>query len=258
MMIIDTHTHLYAKEFDEDRAEMVQRAKDAGVVLMLLPAIDSSSFDAMWQTVHAHAAVMKPMIGLHPCSVKPETVEAELELVKTELDTNRGKYVAVGEIGIDLYWDKTTLDYQTEAFRTQLQWAKQFRLPVAIHIRNSFNEVFEVLQQEQDGTLTGVLHCFTGGKRHVRLARELGFYFGIGGVVTYPGSGIDHVLKRIEMSEIVLETDAPYFAPVPHKGQRNEPAFLTHIASRVAEIKELPVDEVIAITSANAKKLFNL
>jgi TatD DNase family protein len=257
-MIVDTHTHLYAAEFDSDRTEMVKRAVDAGVGVMLLPAIDRSSFNAMWDTVNQFADVMKPMIGLHPCSVNPNSLEAELELVKTELDNNRDKYVAVGEIGIDLYWDKTKLQHQMEAFRTQLKWAKQFQLPVAIHIRNSFNEVFEVLQQEQDGTLIGVLHCFTGGKRHVRLARELGFYMGIGGVVTYPGSGIDHVLKRIEMSEIVLETDAPYLAPVPNKGSRNEPAFLPHIASRVAEIKELPVDEVIAITSANAKKLFKL
>ncbi len=174
------------------------------------------------------------------------------------MKTNRDQYVAVGEIGIDLYWDKTTIDLQIEAFRTQLQWAKHFQLPVAIHIRNSFDEVFEALTAEQDGSLSGVLHCFTGGKRHVLQARELGFYMGIGGVVTYPGSGIDHVLKRIDINEIVLETDAPYLAPVPHKGERNEPAFLTHIAQRVAEIKEMSVDEVIAITSANAKKLFKL
>jgi TatD DNase family protein len=257
-MIIDTHTHLYASEFDEDRTAMVDRAKAAGVGLMLLPAIDRSSFKSMWDTVNGFPELMKPMIGLHPCSVKAESLQDELQLVETELKTNLDNYVAVGEIGIDLYWDKTTIDLQIEAFHIQLQWAKKYQLPVAIHIRNSFDEVFEVLQQEQDGTLTGVLHCFTGGKRHVLLARELGFYMGIGGVVTYPGSGIDHVLKRIEIGEIVLETDAPYLAPVPHKGERNEPALLTHIAQRVAAIKELPVDEVIAITSANAKKLFKL
>jgi TatD DNase family protein len=257
-MIIDTHTHLYDAAFDADRADMVKRAKESGVGLMLLPAIDRSSFRAMWQTVNAFPEVMKPMIGLHPCSVKGQSMVAELELVESELKTRRDNYVAIGEIGIDLYWDKSTIDRQREAFRVQLQWARQFQLPVAIHIRNSFNEVFEVLQEEQDGTLTGVLHCFTGGKRHVRLARELGFYMGIGGVVTYPGSGLDHVLKRIEMHEIVLETDAPYLAPVPRKSERNEPAFLMHIASRVAEIKQVPLDEVIAITSANAQKLFML
>ncbi len=257
-MIIDTHTHLYAAEFDEDRTSMVKRAQESGVGLMLLPAIDRSSFNAMWDVVNTFPELMKPMIGLHPCSVKPDSLKDELQLVEEELKTNREKYVAVGEIGIDLYWDKTTIDLQIEAFRTQLQWAKHFQLPVAIHIRNSFDEVFEALTAEQDGSLSGVLHCFTGGKRHVRLARELGFYMGIGGVVTYPGSGIDHVLKRIDINEIVLETDAPYLAPVPHKGERNEPAFLTHIAQRVAEIKEMSVDEVIAITSANAKKLFKL
>jgi TatD DNase family protein len=257
-MIIDTHTHLYDAAFDADRADMVKRAKESGVGLMLLPAIDRSSFRAMWQTVNAFPEVIKPMIGLHPCSVKAQSMVAELELVESELKTRRDNYVAIGEIGIDLYWDKSTIDRQREAFRVQLQWARQFELPVAIHIRNSFNEVFDVLQEEQDGTLTGVLHCFTGGKRHVRLARELGFYMGIGGVVTYPGSGLDHVLKRIEMHEIVLETDAPYLAPVPRKSERNEPAFLMHIASRVAEIKQVPLDEVIAITSANAQKLFML
>ena len=257
-MIIDTHTHLYAQEFDLDRVAMVERARQAGVGLMLLPAIDASSFSAMWQVVNQFSAEMKPMIGLHPCSVKGETLKEELELVERELVENREKYIAIGEIGIDLYWDKTTLDLQIEAFRTQLQWAKKYALPVAIHIRNSFNEVFDALKAEQDGSLTGVLHCFTGGKRHVNLARDLGFYMGIGGVVTYAGSGLDHVLKRIHIEEMVLETDAPYLAPVPVRDQRNEPAFLPYIARQVAAIKQLEVEEVAAITTQNARKLFKL
>ena len=257
-MIIDTHTHLYAADFDKDRPEMVQRARNAGVELMLLPAIDKASFNAMWQSVNAFPQVMKPMIGLHPCSVQANSVNEELKLVEDELQQNRQKYVAIGEIGIDLYWDKSTLAIQQQAFRQQLKWAKLYNLPVAIHIRNSFNEVFEILEEEQDGTLTGVLHCFTGGKRHVAKARELGFYMGIGGVVTYQGSGIDHVLKRIKLDEIVLETDAPYLSPVPVKDQRNEPAFLMHILKRVAEIKEVSEEEVIAVTNKNARKLFKL
>jgi TatD DNase family protein len=257
-MIIDTHTHLYAPEFDADRSDMVARARHAGVGLMLLPAIDSGSFKAMWDTVNQFSEVMKPMIGLHPCSVKAETLSSELLLVEDELQNNREQYVAIGEIGIDLYWDKTTLPLQTEAFRQQLQWAKAHHLPVAIHSRNSFDEVLNVLQEEQDGNLTGVLHCFTGGKRHVNRARDLGFYFGIGGVVTYQGSGLDHVLKRIGLNEIVLETDAPYLSPIPVKDQRNEPAFLPYIAQEIALIKDVSVEEVVSQTTQNAHKLFKL
>jgi TatD DNase family protein len=256
-MIIDSHTHLYAKEFDADRGEMMARAQHAGVGMMLLPAIDSGHFEAMWQTVHAFPEQTKPMIGLHPCSVH-RGFEKELDLVASELAANNNRYVAVGEIGIDLFWDKTTLPQQIEAFTKQLQLAKQYKLPVAIHIRNSFNEVFEVLKAEQDGNLTGVLHCFTGGKRHVGLARDLGFYMGIGGVVTYPGSGLDHVLKRIALNEMLLETDAPYLAPVPHKSERNEPSFLPFIVKQIAEIKSVSPEEVIEVTTENAKKLFML
>lgn len=256
-MFIDTHTHIYVNDFDEDRDDMVKRAVQNGVGLMLLPAIDAQHFKALQKTTKSYPDHVKPMIGLHPCSVNSK-LEHELALVQHELENNIGQYVAIGEIGIDLYWDKTTLAIQQEAFRTQLQWAKQYSLPVAIHIRNSFDEVFAILEQEQDGTLQGVLHCFTGGKRHVRQARELGFYMGIGGVLTYKGSGLDHVLKRIELDEIILETDAPYLAPEPHKGTRNEPAYLPIIAQEVAQIKGMDVDAVAEATSANAKKLFKL
>lgn len=256
-MFIDTHTHIYTSDFDDDRQEMIARAVNQGVDLMLLPAIDSKSFGALEQTVSTFSDHVRPMIGLHPCSVG-DNMEAELQLVHRELENNRDKYVAIGEIGIDLYWDKSTLDRQQEAFLIQLRWAKSFQLPVAIHIRNSFNEVFQLLEEEQDGNLTGVLHCFTGGKRHVLKARELGFYMGIGGVITYPGSGIDHVLKRINMDEIILETDAPYLTPNPHKGARNEPSYIPLIAEKVAQIKGLKLQEVAEITSANAKKLFKL
>jgi TatD DNase family protein len=257
LVLIDTHTHIYSSDFAADQAEMMQRAIDAGVKTMLLPAIDTRSFDAMWQTVANFPKRVKPMIGLHPCSVK-EDFETELALVQRELENNLVKYVAVGEIGIDLFWDKSTFEMQEEAFRCQLHWAKQYKLPVAIHARNSFDEIFTVLEQEKTDDLRGVLHCFTGGKRHVIKARELGFYMGIGGVVTYAGSGVDHVLKRIELSEMLLETDAPYLAPNPHKSERNEPAFLPYIAKAIAEIKGVSVEEVVEITSANAKKLFKL
>jgi TatD DNase family protein len=256
-MIIDTHTHLYAAEFDADRAEMMARAAASGVGLMLLPAIDRAHFSALWETTRAYPDQTKPMIGLHPCSVKSD-FETELDLVTSELATNHESYIAVGEIGIDLFWDKTTLPLQIEALRQQLKLAKTYSKPVAIHIRNSFDEVFEALKLEQDGRLKGVLHCFTGGKRHVGLARDLGFYMGIGGVVTYPGSGLDHVLKRIELSEILLETDAPYLTPVPFKGERNEPSFLPHIVKTIAEIKSVSPEEVVEVTTQNAKKLFSL
>jgi len=255
--MIDTHTHIYANDFASDQAEMVQRAVHAGVKLMLLPAIDAASFEAMWQTAANFPERVKPMIGLHPCSVK-EDFETELALVQRELENNLEKYVAVGEIGIDLFWDKSTFEIQEESFRRQLRWAKQYKLPVAIHARNSFDEIFTVLEDEKTADLRGVLHCFTGGKRHVVKARELGFYMGIGGVVTFEGSGVDHVLKRIELSEMLLETDAPYLAPNPHKSERNEPAFLPYIAAKIAEIKGVSVEEVVEITSANAKKLFAL
>jgi TatD DNase family protein len=257
MVMIDTHTHLYSSDFDQDRAAVFSRAQAAGVGLMLLPAIDKSHFKAMWHTAEHFPVQTKVMIGLHPCSVQQD-FEEELELVCGELQNNREKYVAVGEIGIDLYWDKTTLGIQTEAFRTQLRLAKEFELPVAIHIRNSFDEVFSVLKEEASPLLRGVLHCFTGGKRHVAMAREIGFYMGIGGVVTYPNSGIDHVLKRILPEEILLETDAPYLTPVPHRHERNEPSFLPLIVSKIAEIKGMTTEEVIEITTTNARKLFKL
>lgn len=257
-MIVDTHCHLYDSAFDADRDAALLRATKAGVSQILLPAIDKSTYKAMWQTVENNPELMRPMIGLHPCSVKAETLEDELVWVEKELQTNRDKYYAVGEIGIDLYWETSTKNLQIEAFRTQLQWAKQFKLPVAIHVRNSFDEVFEALQAEQDGNLRGVLHCFTGGKRHVRLARDLGFYFGIGGVLTYAGAGLDHVLKRIELSEMLLETDAPYLAPLPHKGNRNEPAYLIYIVEKMAEILKIPPEEIMENTTKNAQKLFAL
>jgi TatD DNase family protein len=200
---------------------------------------------------------MHVMMGLHPCSVQ-QNFEDELTIVKKYLDENPEKFVAIGEIGIDLFWDKSTLPLQQEAFKTQLKWAKEKNLPVAIHIRNSFDEVFQILEEEKTDRLTGVLHCFTGGKRHVSKARELGFYMGIGGVVTYPNSGIDHVLKKIELEEMLLETDAPYLSPIPHKGQRNEPAFLPFVVSKIAEIKQVSAQEVIDITTQNTKKLFKI
>lgn len=255
--MIDTHTHIYSADFDADRAAIMQRAEDAGVAQMLLPAIDASTFDAMWRVVDAYPKLAKPMIGLHPCSVKLD-FDAEMQLVETQLQTAKEKYIAIGEIGIDLFWDQSTINQQKEVFTQQLRWAKQYNLPVAIHIRNSFTEVFNILHAEKTEALQGVLHCFTGGKKHVLQARELGFYMGIGGVVTYPNSGLDHVLKRIELSEMLLETDAPYLAPVPHKGERNEPAFLAAIATKIAEIKNVTVAEVVATTTQNAQTLFKI
>tara|TARA_Y100000991_G_scaffold206064_1_gene182872 strand:- start:1468 stop:2055 length:588 start_codon:yes stop_codon:yes gene_type:complete len=195
------------------------------------------------------------MMGLHPCDVKDD-YEEELKIIKSHLD--KGKYVAVGEIGIDLYWDKGTLDIQKKAFRQQLKWAKEYDLPVAIHIRNSFDTIFEVLEEVNDQNLRGVFHCFTGSKEQGQKAIEMGFMLGIGGVVTFKNSGLDKVLKELPLDKLLLETDSPYLAPTPYRGQRNESSFITIVAQKLAEIYEVNLEEVAIKTTQNAKTLFNL
>ena len=202
-------------------------------------------------------------MGLHPCSVKPETYQAELEHVISELEsgylsTHGQPYIAVGEIGIDLYWDKSTLDIQVEAFEQQMEWAKELNLPVAIHCRDSFDEIFTSVEKAQDGNLRGVLHCFTGNTAQAEKCIELNLHIGLGGVLTFKNSGVDKAIKDIPMEWLVLETDAPYLAPTPHRGKRNESAYTKLVADKLAEVKGLSLEEVANITTENAKQLFNL
>ncbi len=255
MNLIDTHTHLFSSQFDDDRHLIVQNAIDKGVSKMLLPNINSQTIDAMHKLCADFPTHCFPMMGLHPCDVKENYLE-ELQIVKSYLD--KGRYVAVGEIGIDLYWDKDTLDIQKEAFRQQLIWAKEYDLPVAIHIRESFDEVFEIIDELNDAPLRGVIHCFTGNEAQAKKASELGFMLGVGGVVTFKNSGLDKTLKNLDLNHLILETDSPYLAPTPHRGQRNESSFLPLIAQKLAEIYEINVEEVAKVTSHNANTLFKL
>lgn len=253
--LIDTHAHLYSKQFDGDREAMVLRAKEVGVGRILLPNIDRHSTSAMWSTVQLDPNLFRPMMGVHPCHVKEDYLE-ELAHVEAELAT--GRYIAIGEIGIDLYWEKTFLSQQIEAFELQMRWAKQLKLPVAIHCRSAFEEIFTSLEREQDGTLQGVLHCFTGNENQAKRCIALGMHLGIGGVLTFKNSGVAEAIANIPMQHLLLETDAPYLAPNPHRGKRNESAYVRLVAEKLAEVKQLPLQEVMRITSTNAIQLFNL
>ena len=255
MIYIDSHTHLFSSQFDNDRHQVVQKAIEQGVEKMLLPNINSKTIEAVHQLCQDFPQHCFPMIGLHPCDIKND-YEEELKIIKSHLD--KGKYVAIGEIGIDLYWDKGTLEIQKKAFRQQLKWAKEYDLPVAIHIRKSFDTIFEVLEEVNDQNLRGVFHCFTGSKEQGQKAIEMGFMLGIGGVVTFKNSGLDKVLKELPLEKLLLETDSPYLAPTPYRGQRNESSFITIVAQKLAEIYEVNLEEVAIKTTHNAKTLFNL
>lgn len=255
-MFIDTHTHLYLEEFEGERDIIVRRAIDSGVERMLLPNIDSRSWQPMLELCNSFSGNCFPMAGLHPTSVDKETYEAELDLLESYLA--KADFCAIGEIGIDLYWDKTYQEEQVVAFRRQLRIAKTKQMPVAIHMRNSFNEVWDVVHDEASPALSGVFHCFSGNLEQARKVTDAGFYLGIGGVITFKNSGLQDVVKAMGLDRIVLETDAPYLAPVPYRGQRNEPAYIPLIASRVAEITGKSPAEVADITTANAQRLFNL
>lgn len=252
-MITDTHTHLYSKEFDKDRETLVEQALAAGITRFYLPNIDSGSIERMLALEQQYPNRCFAMMGLHPCHVN-QTVEKELELVKSWL--GRRPFAAIGEIGIDLYWDKTFLEAQQQAFKVQIEWALEYGYPIVIHCRNAFDEVYAVL-----GSFSrlpkGIFHCFSGNleQAHKILALK-GFKLGIGGVVTFKNAGLDKVVEQLELSDLVLETDAPYLAPLPHRGKRNEPAYLRAIAQKVAGLKNVGVEEVAKITSANADFIF--
>ena len=253
--MIDTHTHLYSAEFDADREAIIQSAINSGVSKMLMPNVDVDSISGMHEVAKKFPQNCFPMMGLHPCSVK-ENWEADLAIIKSWLD--KEKYCAVGEIGIDLYWDKSTLEFQKKAFRTQIQWAKEKKLPIVIHVREAFNETFEIVDELNDENLTGVFHCFSGNLDQAKhIINYGGFKLGIGGVATFKNGGLDKVLPEIDLQHLVLETDSPYLAPVPHRGKRNESSFLTLIANKLAEIKGVDVKTIDEVTTKNALQLFS-
>jgi TatD DNase family protein len=253
MNIIDTHSHIYVSEFDMDRVEMMRRAEKEGVTKIFLPAIDSDSHEKMLQTEADFPGICHSMMGLHPCSVK-ENYKEELELVQEYL--KKRPFKAVGEIGLDFYWDKTFTTQQYEAFYQQIEWALAYNLPIVIHSRNATEECIKVVAEHQKGELRGIFHCFSGNEEQARQLIELGFYLGIGGVVSFKNSGLDAVMEIIGLDNVVLETDAPYLAPVPFRGKRNEPSYLKYVVEKLATIKNISVKEVAAITTANAEKLF--
>ncbi|MDN3608692.1 TatD family hydrolase [Vibrio ostreicida] len=253
--MIDTHAHIYASEFDNDRDEVVKRALAQGIETILLPNIDLDSIEPMLATESAYPEVCRSMMGLHPCYVN-NNVKQDLALVQSWFDKH--DFIAVGEIGIDLYWDKTFKAEQEMAFVTQLNWAKQLKLPVVIHTRDSIEETLSILNQEQDGSLSGVFHCFGGSIEQAKAINGLGFHLGLGGVSTFKNGGMDKVIPHLDMNYILLETDCPYLAPVPHRGKRNEPAYTALVAQRVAQLRDLDVKHVDQITTQNAKSLFKL
>ncbi len=253
--MIDTHTHLYSEEFDKDRAEMIARAKAAGVTRCFIPAIDSSYTERMFQLKNEYPDYVFLMNGLHPCNVK-ENYKEELTHVENLMPTH--SFCAIGEIGIDLYWDKTFLKEQQEAFAWQIQLAKKHQLPIVIHCREAFEEVFEVLESEKGDDLFGIFHCFSGTEAQAHRAIGYGLHLGIGGVVTFKNGKLDQFLKNIDLQHIVLETDSPYLAPVPYRGKRNESAYIVQVADKLSDIYELPVDEIKRITTENATKIFKI
>ena len=255
-MLIDTHTHLYSDKFAGDRAAMMSRIPAAGVELSIMPAIDSTSHAAMLELEAAYPDRTLAMMGLHPVSVK-ENFEEELAIVRGYLDSDR-PWVAIGEIGMDLHWDTTFVRQQEEAFLTQCRWAIEMDLPICIHARKSIDELLALIEGVGDRRLRGVFHCFTGDPRQAERAIELGFYLGIGGVATFKNGGLGAVIEQTAHDRLLLETDAPYLAPVPFRGKRNETAYLPNVAKKVAEVWKTSVDEVARQTTSNAWQLFEL
>ena len=255
--LTDTHTHIYYTiESDLPKfEEQIQRCVDNNISRLFLPNVDSESIASVLASVAAYPANCFAMMGLHPCSVKENYLD-ELKTIEQAIQSH--KIYAIGEIGIDLYWDKSTLAWQQEAFRTQINWAKSLGLPIDIHCREAFDEVFEILEELNDDKLFGIFHCFTGTLEQAKRAIDLGFKLGIGGVVTYKKAGLDLVVKEIDLRHIVLETDAPYLAPTPFRGKENESSYLYHIAQKVADLHEISIDKVAEITTQNSKDIFGI
>ncbi len=252
-MFVDSHSHIYSEEFSSDRDEVIARGLLSGVNKIILPNIDSSTIKPLLDLAGSKPELFIPLIGLHPTSVK-EDFRKELEIM--EYWFNKRKFAGIGEIGIDLYWDKTFINEQIEAFRTQIRWAKKAGIPIVIHLRESFQEVIEVVEQEKDQSLRGVFHSFGGTIEQAEHIIDLGFKIGIGGIVTFKNSGLDGVIPNINLEHILLETDSPWLAPVPHRGKRNESAYITAVAAKIAALHQITIEEVGRITTQNAKQLF--
>lgn len=251
--MIDTHCHLYAEEFNSDRPEVIQRAKTSGVDKIFLPAIDGSTHEAMMGMARNYPGYCFPMMGLHPCYVDGN-YEAELELVSSWL--SREKFYAIGEVGLDYYHSTEFKDQQIDAFSRQIKMAIQYELPIIIHTRNAIDDCIKMIQEEGKGLVNGIFHCFGGDERQAKKVIDLGFMLGIGGVVTYKNAGLAKLLESIPLEYLVLETDAPYLTPFPHRGKRNEPSYLSQVASKLAAINSVDVEKVDEVTTANAKKIF--
>lgn len=255
MVITDTHTHLYSNEFDNDRNEMIQRALDVGVSRFFIPAIDSAYTQAMYELETAYPSTIFLMMGLHPTHVKDNYLQ-ELQHVEEEL--TKRKFFAIGEIGIDLYWDKTYLQQQKEAFKKQIQLAKQYKLPIVIHCREAFDEIFEILESEKSADLFGIFHCFSGTYEQALQAISYNMKLGIGGVVTFKNGKIDQFLNQIDLKHIVLETDSPYLAPIPYRGKRNESSFIVNVVDKLALLYHIPKEEIARITTENSRAVFGI
>src|SRR5436190_11563323 len=251
---IDTHAHVYSEDLKKDLDDVLNRAQGSGVEKMFMPNIDHTSIDAMLE-VEAKSRACYPMMGLHPCSVKKD-FEKELYLVEQWL--SKRKFMAVGEMGTDLYWDKTFWEQQKEAFVIQVNWAKKYSLPIVIHCRESIDETIDLLAPLADKNLSGIFHCFSGNEAQARKIVDMGFYLGIGGVATFKNGGLDVVLPSVPLDRVVLETDSPYLAPVPYRGKRNEPSYIRLIANKVAELMKVTVEELKTATTQNGLKVFNV
>ena len=255
MIITDTHTHLYSESFDSDRDQIIKRAIQSGITRFFVPAIDSSYTERMYDLEKQYPENIFLMAGLHPTHVNND-YKIELDHIVQQLEVR--EFFAIGEIGIDLYWDKTTLELQQNAFRFQIQLAKKYKLPIVIHCRDAFDEVFEVLDQQKSPELYGIFHCFTGDLMQAKRAIDLNFKLGIGGVITYKNGKIDKFLNELPLKSIVLETDSPYLSPKPYRGKRNESSYLTLILNKVAECYQIPINELAAITTQNAVDTFKI
>ena len=254
-MYTDTHTHLYADEFNDDRTEVIERAIKSGVTRFFIPSIDSNFTDKMYALENQFPNSVFLMIGLHPCYVKDNYLD---ELAHVEAQLSKHKFYAIGEIGIDLYWDTSTLEIQKQAFRYQIQLAKKHKLPINIHCREAFDAIFEILESEKSEDLFGIFHCFSGTLAQANTAILLGMKLGIGGVATFKNGKIDQFLNQIDIKHIVLETDSPYLAPAPHRGKRNESSYTVLVAQKLADIYGLSVTEIAQITTENSKAVFGI
>lgn len=255
MILTDTHTHIYYETDLEKQKEQLSRCLENHISRLFLPNVDSKSIAMVLRLASNYPENCFAMLGLHPCDVK-ENYEEELILIASAIASN--KIYAIGEIGIDLYWDKSFLQQQQDAFNRQIEQAKSLDLPIVIHCREAFDEVFEILDQQNDDKLRGIFHCFTGDLQQANRAIDLGFYLGIGGVVTYKKASLDKVVEQLDLNNLVLETDSPYLAPVPHRGKPNESSYLIHIAQKVADLKQTSLQQVAEITTANSHKVFGI